>query len=138
MAKNNNKTKKAKRRRSSSRHSRCCPVCKRKIRTKIKCGKYIFCSIECRHKFLVKLRSALEYKKFRQAVLARDRYKCTKCGSTDKLCVHHIKEVRKHPELVYDTNNGVTLCTKCHNKIHTKLIAKILKMRSKKRKGKKK
>lgn len=32
--------------------------------------------------------------------------------------VHHIKEREEYPELAYDPNNCVTLCEKCHNKMH--------------------
>ena len=36
------------------------------------------------------------------------------------LNAHHIKEVAKHPDLIYDVDNGVTLCKECHDLIHNK------------------
>lgn len=34
--------------------------------------------------------------------------------STYKLSVHHIRMRNKYPDLVYDENNLLTLCTRCH------------------------
>ncbi|MCI5919072.1 MAG: HNH endonuclease [Roseburia sp.] len=32
--------------------------------------------------------------------------------------VHHIEELKEHPELALDDNNLISLCTQCHNKRH--------------------
>lgn len=52
----------------------------------------------------------------------RDKYKCQKCGSKhikgNKLVVHHIKPWAKYPKLRFNNNNLITLCEKCHRKIH--------------------
>ncbi|WP_372462856.1 HNH endonuclease [Rhodococcus rhodochrous] len=56
------------------------------------------------------------HKRFRTAVLRRDRYRCTQCGHTDPtgrtLIADHILNVRRggtdHPD------NGRTLCRPCH------------------------
>ena len=54
-------------------------------------------------------------------VLERDGIKCKMCSSEDKLEAHHIIPVRevdiKH---LFDIDNGITLCRKCHMKIHLK------------------
>jgi 5-methylcytosine-specific restriction endonuclease McrA len=51
----------------------------------------------------------------RQIVLSRDGFKCTKCGGTDRLVVHHKdrsgRGVKHHNN---DLANLVTLCRKCH------------------------
>lgn len=44
--------------------------------------------------------------------------KCSICGATELLEVHHIKKSQYYPELTYSSNNWVTLCSKCHNKLH--------------------
>ncbi|NCD07787.1 MAG: HNH endonuclease [Spirochaetia bacterium] len=72
------------------------------------------------------------YEKWRCDILKRDNYKCTNCGSEENLQVHHIKELYliiqeykdKHNELnvdediFYNVDNGITLCRKCHIKLH--------------------
>ena len=63
-----------------------------------------------------KLRSTKEYREWRKAVFERDNYTCQECGSIEHLEAHHIKEVSKFPELVYEINNGLTLCHECHTK----------------------
>jgi len=59
-------------------------------------------------------------KKWRQVILDRDSYKCQKCGCSEKLHVHHIKEFKDYPELRWDINNGITVCVSCHEKIHSR------------------
>jgi 5-methylcytosine-specific restriction endonuclease McrA len=56
-----------------------------------------------------------EWEIWRSAVLERDNYTCQMCG--DKNCClhgHHILPKRDYPELVYEVDNGITLCKKCH------------------------
>lgn len=60
------------------------------------------------------LRKSPEYKKFVQAVLKRDWYKCLVCPSKKELEVHHIYPRRDFPERIFDIDNGITLCKKCH------------------------
>ena len=40
--------------------------------------------------------------------------KCVICGTTERLCAHHIVPVAEDPKLQADENNGITLCHKCH------------------------
>lgn len=58
---------------------------------------------------------------WRKLVLARDNYICQLCFD-EKVCkrinAHHIKSKEEFPELMYDVNNGQTLCNSCHTAIH--------------------
>lgn len=54
------------------------------------------------------------FQRLRGIVLKRDDYKCVRCGSTDKLHVHHVVPLRDNIELAYDTDNLITVCPKCH------------------------
>lgn len=71
----------------------------------------------------IKQRKPVEnkYQKFRKKIIERDGNKCTKCGATENLQVHHIKPRKTHPELVMDEDNCVTLCILCHIKTDTYL-----------------
>ena len=58
----------------------------------------------------------------REEALVRDKYKCTKCGSTEQLTVHHIDgngRGSKNPN--NSISNLETLCRACHASVHTKL-----------------
>lgn len=59
-------------------------------------------------------RNTSKYRRWRQAVLFRDGYKCTRCGAETNLEVHHIYPVKLFPEMAIDIENGITLCKKCH------------------------
>lgn len=52
----------------------------------------------------------------REAVLHRDGYKCTMCGSTENLQVHHI--CPRHCGGSDNPLNLRTLCVECHRKVH--------------------
>lgn len=41
---------------------------------------------------------------------------CDKVGGS--IQAHHIKPKYQHPEKIFETNNGITLCWGCHNKVH--------------------
>ena len=61
------------------------------------------------------LRTSAEYKSWRGNVFLRGNYTCQECGKSGRdLEPHHIKEVCNYPELMFDIDNGVTLCHECH------------------------
>lgn len=77
-----------------------------------------------------------EWKQLRLDVLIDHHYECQECLKhgryTRAVCVHHVQEVRIHPELAlskwYTDNetgerksNLLPLCNSCHNQIHDKL-----------------
>lgn len=62
-----------------------------------------------------KLYKSLKYKLWRKSVFERDNYTCKKCGKIGgKIEADHIKRWSDYPEVVFDLNNGQTLCYKCH------------------------
>lgn len=66
-------------------------------------------------------RNGFKANEWRQLVLERDNFTCQDCGCANedkKLHAHHIIKWDDNIELRFDINNGLTLCTKCHNKIH--------------------
>lgn len=68
------------------------------------------------------LRSRKAYRVWREAVFKRDNYTCRKCNKSNTyIQAHHIKHVKDFPELIYDVNNGKTLCLECHQKEHPEL-----------------
>ena len=66
------------------------------------------------------MRTSLWYAKWREAVYARDGYRCQMCGTGVDLNAHHVKSFSGHPELRLDVNNGITLCVECHGIVDEK------------------
>lgn len=66
----------------------------------------------------------------REKILNRDGYKCRWCGSGENLQVHH-KYYSRYPNGVkvepwnYPDDALITLCDKCHKKVHDKKKMKI-------------
>lgn len=63
------------------------------------------------------------YLVWRNAVLARDGYRCMRCGRQCKkhekgLAAHHIRSYASEPSLRLDLKNGMTLCRACHMALH--------------------
>jgi hypothetical protein len=65
--------------------------------------------------------------------LKADKYLCQWCLKQDRTtalgqqpndyAVHHIKSVKKHPDLVYDPDNLVSICRECHDAHHGCVVA---------------
>ena len=76
-------------------------------------------------------------KEWRKKCLILDNNQCRWCLSIERLEVNHIIPIRqiKDIELLCDINNGITLCRKCHYKIHyheyeyTEFLRKLIKNR---------
>ena len=72
------------------------------------------------------LRNSPEMAEWKTAVFVRDEYACRHCGGKCGngvdvyLHAHHIKRFSEFPELMFDVENGLTLCKCCHYKEHTK------------------
>jgi len=63
-------------------------------------------------------RTSREYSEWRRQVFERDGFACQECGSNKEIHPHHIKLFSEHPELRYDVENGITLCSICHGVVH--------------------
>ncbi len=63
-------------------------------------------------------RKTREYAKWRRDIYKRDGFKCVKCGDNNRLHAHHIIPFSEDESKRTDINNGITLCLKCHGKIH--------------------
>lgn len=61
------------------------------------------------------IRQCAKYRNWRKQVLERDKYSCVLCGVKDVLLnVDHKKPIAGFPELIYEVDNGRTLCVPCH------------------------
>lgn len=64
-------------------------------------------------------RGSIEYKKWRLAVFARDKWTCQCCGyKGGNIVAHHLDGFSNNKKLRYITNNGITLCEGCHSDFH--------------------
>ena len=66
-------------------------------------------------------RSSKRYRNWRNAVFLRDNYTCQGCGTKKDLQAHHIipwSKCNDNDCLRYSTQNGITLCRKCHLEAH--------------------
>jgi len=68
-----------------------------------------------------RIRESAKYRNWRKQVFERDSYTCQECGDRTghNLEVHHIKSRKEYPDLVFDLDNGITLCKKCHKMTST-------------------
>ena len=68
----------------------------------------------------IRKRNTPQYRIFRKSVLKRDRGICQRCGASEKVMhVHHIKAYKDYPEERTNVDNGITLCPKCHRRLHS-------------------
>jgi hypothetical protein len=86
--------------------------------------------------FQMIIRGTWKYREWRDFIYNRDGYKCKFCSSCIEINAHHIKSFAKllkenniktteaaiTCEKLWDLNNGITLCKKCHYKLHSKFI----------------
>jgi 5-methylcytosine-specific restriction endonuclease McrA len=57
------------------------------------------------------------WRRFREDILRRDGYRCTKCGRAGRLEVHHVTPL-EHGGAPFDTANCTTVCHDCHRLEH--------------------
>lgn len=57
-----------------------------------------------------------EWLQLRQERMEQDNFKCTRCGCSDDLRVHHLNYKRIYKERLSDL---ITLCKKCHSVVHS-------------------
>ena len=55
-----------------------------------------------------------------EKVISTYEHKCSVCGSTEDLCVHHKIKMKPSDEKYNDTENLIVLCRKCHMSHHIK------------------
>jgi DNA-directed RNA polymerase subunit RPC12/RpoP len=66
------------------------------------------------------IRWGKKYFEWQAAVFKKDDYTCAHCGEKEKrLNAHHIIPY-ENEETRHDVNNGLTLCTSCHSRVHNK------------------
>lgn len=74
---------------------------------------------------LMKFYKSKSWKDLRKQALERDHYECQSCKRKGRYRkaknVHHIKEVKTHPELALDLDNLECICIQCHNEEHKRL-----------------
>lgn len=91
----------------------------------------LYCSNECKKECPIYNQNKYpkSYKKassrevqpeLRQMVFERDGWKCTECDSTKSLHCHHVEGIRYEPLESADIDKCITLCKKCHKKVHKK------------------
>ncbi len=67
-------------------------------------------------------RHSSKFRIWRTAVFERDNFTCQHCSIRGKyLHPHHIKPFCDFVDLRFDVNNGITLCSNCHQQEHRKI-----------------
>lgn len=65
-----------------------------------------------------------ELKEWRMQVFKRDKFTCQHCKNKKHLHAHHIIEWSKDESKRFDIKNGITLCEKCHSKVHGRNVGR--------------
>jgi len=74
------------------------------------------------------VRNSQAYQEWRKAVFERDDYRCFDCGARSEkgnsiyLHAHHIYPFAAFPRIRLMVENGITLCSDCHDKIRLKTM----------------
>ncbi len=77
--------------------------------------------------YVMKLRTSIETRIWREKIFERDNYICQNCGKKNcNLNAHHLNNFSEYPDLRFDLDNGITLCRECHLKIHRKRKIKLV------------
>ncbi|MBH0174724.1 HNH endonuclease [Fictibacillus sp. 23RED33] len=69
------------------------------------------------------------WKNKRESVLKRDEYRCQECKrygkNTEATTVHHIHPLLERPEQRLLSTNLLSLCGRCHDKMHDRITDKL-------------
>jgi 5-methylcytosine-specific restriction endonuclease McrA len=71
-------------------------------------------------------RDVYAWNRWKRAVFKRDHYRCIMCGRKRgqkpkcKFDPHHIIRKALRPDIMYEVDNGVTLCRRCHRQTFRK------------------
>lgn len=75
-----------------------------------------------------------KWKRVKALILKRDNYLCRECKRYGKMVaaehVHHIEHLDARPDLAYTPSNLISLCAKCHLKMHPEKTIKANKSRA--------
>ncbi len=63
-------------------------------------------------------RGSGQWERNRLIVLKRDGRRCTICGSTNRLHVHHRRDWDQNDPSTHELDNLVTVCASCHRRLH--------------------
>ena len=70
-----------------------------------------------------------KWERKRLAILRRDKYLCRECRrygrTTPANTVHHIYPLGERPDLALVSENLVSLCPKCHERMHDKMTDRL-------------
>lgn len=73
-----------------------------------------------------------KWKGKRERILKRDEYLCRECKRYGKSVaastVHHVITLEKQPDLKYSSDNLISLCSKCHDKMHDRTNNQLTKL----------
>lgn len=64
-------------------------------------------------------RNTKEYRIWRITAI-KEQKRCDICGSLQNREVHHKEDASHHPDLRFDLNNAIVLCSEHHTLFHTK------------------
>jgi len=109
----------------------------RRFKSNLKRGKFIVCSVKCRHKLLSTYYRGenspfwrgghLDYYLTKEWITIRDNVlrkwgrRCMRCGSEENINVHHIITYKERQEFL-TLMHFFVLCAKCHKKVEGKGI----------------
>lgn len=73
-----------------------------------------------------------KWKGKRERILKRDEYLCRECKRYDKSVVantvHHVIPFEQQPDLKYASDNLISLCSKCHDKMYDRTNNELTKL----------
>lgn len=72
------------------------------------------------HKESLRKRTNTSLVHYNKRVKEKDGYRCYICGNTEDLEVHHLIPVSHDRAQMLNVRNGITLCQRCHLKVHNK------------------